>query len=393
MKWPLTKGTSRASTPENALAFSSAALASSADGMLAKGATSRSRARRSVYLNSSTRRWGRPAFEKCSKAWARDSTLPGSRVLADSKAWTSAVSAGVLMRVTSTMLRGLIFPVVGVAVGLELQGQFLAARLHDAARRHHVHGIRHDVVEQALVVGDDQEGAVGRAERIHALGHDAQGVDVEAGIGLVQDAEGRLEQRHLQDLHALLLAAGESDVERALEHVLGDLELSGGRIHPPDEVGCGQLILAAGFALGVERSFEEGHRGDAGDLQRILERQEHARRRALIRLHLQQVLAVEQDLAVEDLVVLLAGDHIGQGRLARPVRPHDGRHLAVVHGEVETVENALVLDLDNEVIDFEHCSFPKALILRSVLQARVSKDDFSETPLVLRDAALGGSSG
>ena len=66
--------------------------------------------------------------------------------------------------------------------------------------------------------------------------------------------------------------------------------------------------------------------------------------------------AVEQDLAVEDLVVLLAGDHVGEGRLARAVRPHDGGDLAVVHGEVQAVEDAVVLDLHDEVLDFQHVS-------------------------------------
>ena len=40
-----------------------------------------------------------------------------------------------------------------------------------------------------------------------------QRVDVEAGIGLVEHRERRLQQRHLQDLVALLLAAGEADID------------------------------------------------------------------------------------------------------------------------------------------------------------------------------------
>src|SRR5918998_1048555 len=58
------------------------------------------------------------------------------------------------------------------------------------------------------------------------------------------------------------------------------------------------------------------------------------------RLHVEDVLAVEQDLAVEDLVVLLAGDDVGERRLAGPVGAHDGRHLAPVHGEIHAIENA-----------------------------------------------------
>ena len=50
---------------------------------------------------------------------------------------------------------------------------------------------------------------------IDALGDDLEGVDVEAGVGLVEDGVFRLEHRHLEDFVALLLAAGEAFVDRA----------------------------------------------------------------------------------------------------------------------------------------------------------------------------------
>ncbi len=65
------------------------------------------------------------------------------------------------------------------------------------------------------------------AERVDAVRRRRGRVDVEAGIGLVEHAERRLEERHLQDLVALLLAAGEADVERTAEHFLSHLKLLG----------------------------------------------------------------------------------------------------------------------------------------------------------------------
>ena len=123
-----------------------------------------------------------------------------------------------------------------------------------------------------------------------------------------------------------------------------------------DEVRRQQFGLAARLALGVHRRLQEGHGGDAGDLQRVLEGQEDAGGGAGIGLHLQHVLAVEQDLAVEDLIVLLAGDDIGQRRLAGAVRPHDGGDFAGGDGEVQAVEDLLVLigDLDDQIANFEH---------------------------------------
>ena len=44
-------------------------------------------------------------------------------------------------------------------------------------------------------------------ELLDAVRNDAQGVDVEPGVGLVEHRDARLQHRHLQDLDALLLAA------------------------------------------------------------------------------------------------------------------------------------------------------------------------------------------
>ena len=59
---------------------------------------------------------------------------------------------------------------------------------------------------------------------VHALADDAQSVDVEARVGLVQDRDLRLEQFELQDLVALLLPAGEALVDAALGEGLVDVE-------------------------------------------------------------------------------------------------------------------------------------------------------------------------
>ena len=49
---------------------------------------------------------------------------------------------------------------------------------------------------------------------------------------------------------------------------------------------------------------------------------------ALARVEPEDVLAVEQHLALGDLVVFLAGEHIAQRRLARAVAAHHGMHFA-----------------------------------------------------------------
>ena len=64
----------------------------------------------------------------------------------------------------------------------------------------------------------DQQDALAllRAEPVDALGDDLERVDVEAGVGLVEHRDLRVEQLELGDLVALLLATGEALVDRAL---------------------------------------------------------------------------------------------------------------------------------------------------------------------------------
>ncbi len=91
----------------------------------------------------------------------------------------------------------------------------------------------------------------------------------------------------------------------------------------------------------------------AWDFDGILERQEHALGGALVRVHFQQVFALEQDLATGDFVSGFTGDDVGERRLAGAVRPHDGVDLALVHGQRQPMENLAILDTDLQVFDFK----------------------------------------
>ena len=115
-----------------------------------------------------------------------------------------------------------------------------------------------------------------------------------------------------------------------------------------------QFLFAALLALRVERGLQEGHGRDARNLDRILKSEEQALGSALVGRQLEHVLAVQQDFARQDLVFLLAGDDIGERRLAAAVRPHDGGDFARRDGEVEIVQDLPVADRDIEVLNFEH---------------------------------------
>ena len=119
------------------------------------------------------------------------------------------------------------------------------------------------------------------------------------------------------------------------------------------EVRRREFAFAARLALRVQRGAQEIHGGDAGNFDRILERQEHALGGALVRRHLQQVLAPEQDFAAGDFIAGLAGDDVRQRRFAGAVRPHDRVHLARVHRQRQPVEDLTLLDTNLQIFDFE----------------------------------------
>lgn len=75
---------------------------------------------------------------------------------------------------------------------------------------HDVDAVDAQVFEDARVMGDDHQRAVAAAAvGLHAAGHDAEGVDVETGVGFVEDGELRLKEQELEHLDLLLLAGRE----------------------------------------------------------------------------------------------------------------------------------------------------------------------------------------
>ena len=113
---------------------------------------------------------------------------------------------------------------------------------------------------------------------------------------------------------------------------------------------------AAVLADGVDGGAEEVGVADAGDLDGVLEGEEDALAGALLWVHLQQVLALEQHLALGHFVGVAPGQDAGQGALAGAVLAHDGVDLAGVDGQVDAAEDFLVVDAGVQVFDFEHHS-------------------------------------
>jgi hypothetical protein len=202
-----------------------------------------------------------------------------------------------------------------------------------------------NVIEDALVVRDDQRAHVGTDQAVDAVGDDAQRVDVEARVGLVKDRNLGLEHCHLQDLEALLLAAGEPVVERARGHRLIDLEQLhclldllaklGDADRVVDTVWSTLAVRVDGHANEVRNRYTRHGKG-------ILEGEKQASARALIGSQVEQVGALEQHLALGHLVAGMSHQYVAEGRLARAIRAHDRVDLTLGHLQIDPLQDLCV---------------------------------------------------
>ena len=203
---------------------------------------------------------------------------------------------------------------------------------------------------------DDEERTVFVTQRVDAFGDDAQRIDIKARICFIQHAKCRLQKRHLQNFRALLFAAREADVNRALQHLDIDVELGAFFLDQLHEGGNVDFSFSAPLFDGVERRAQERETRDARDFHRILEGQEHALSGALVGRQLQDAFAIPQDIAVRHFVAGAASKHVGKRGFTRPVRAHDGVHFSSRNFEGQPLEDRLVLvrELHVQVFDFEH---------------------------------------
>ena len=155
---------------------------------------------------------------------------------------------------------------------------------------------------------------------------------------------------------ALLLATGETFVDRALDERGVDLELAEGFLDFLDPVAQLGSLASHGRSGGAQ---EVGH-GNAGNLDGVLHGQEEPGTCTLVDAHREDVFTVEGDGAGRDLVLGVTGDGVRQSRLAGAVGAHDRVGLAGADRQVDTLEDLDGLgvrigvgDLDVQVTNLE----------------------------------------
>ena len=220
-----------------------------------------------------------------------------------------------------------------VPLDLKALGELRTTLLDNATAGEDVHKLRLHVIEDALVMRDHQGAhAALLDERVDAGGDYAQGVDVETGIGFVEDGDVGAQHRHLEDFNALFLAAGKALVEVALHERLVDVEQRhclaqlAEELFDGDGLGCVGVVLTPGIGhagVGVDGGAQEVGDAHARHSLGVLKGEEQPAARAFIDVHGQDVLAAKGHRTAGDLVLGVPHDGVAQGAFPRAIGAHE----------------------------------------------------------------------
>ena len=176
-----------------------------------------------------------------------------------------------------------------------------------------------------------------------------QRVDVEPGVGLVEDGVLRRDDRHLQHLEPLFLAAREAVVDVAAQERRVHVERVELLEHELAEFRRIEIVGAHRLARGAHEVRDR----DARDRGRILERQEQPGLGALVGRQLEQLLAVQRHRTAEHLVARVPGHRERERRFAAPVGAHQGVNAPRLDGEIYPLEDLRAFDRDPQVAHHE----------------------------------------
>lgn len=165
-------------------------------------------------------------------------------------------------------------------------------------------------LDDTLLVGDDNHGGVTLLmDLFKGLGEAGEAPQVDAGLGLVKDHQLTAAGQDGGNLNALDLAAGEGDVDLAVEIVVGaETHLR--------EIFAALVLAEVCIARGDGQKV--AHR-DALEARRLLKAVADAEFRTLGDAKVRDVLTVEEDLAARRRDK--AHDDLGERRLAAAVGP------------------------------------------------------------------------
>ena len=206
-----------------------------------------------------------------------------------------------------------------------------------------------DIVQQALVVGDDHGTGFRSLEFVETVGHNTQGIHIQSGIRLVQNGESRFQHRHLEYLVTLLLTATETFVHAAVGKLVIQFHNGALLAHQLQELAGGQGRQMAVLALLIHGSTHEVHHRHARNLYRSLERKKDSFMCTVLRTHGKQVLAIKGDGAARHFISRMSHQHVTQRTFTGTVLSHQRMYFTVTDSQVNAFQYLFAIDAGMQV--------------------------------------------
>ena len=194
-------------------------------------------------------------------------------------------------------------------------------------------------------MGNYDAGILGIAEVIDALGHDAESINVQTAVRFVKNGELRLKHGHLENLIAFFSPPENPSLTERLASLLSSSTNSLRSRISFQKIGSRHRVQSLVFPFLVDCSPHEVDHADSRNLHRILETEEDTLAGTVLRWHLQQILAIEDDLARSDRIGRATRQNSREGALAGAIRTHHSMHLTRVDGEVDPFQYFLIANV------------------------------------------------
>src|ERR1041385_1467005 len=142
------------------------------------------------------------------------------------------------------------------------------------------------------------------SEFVHTVRDNSECVNVQTGIGFIQNGKIRFLHRHLENFIPLFLATGKTFVHRTIQETLVHVD----KFHPildeSEKINGIQLLKSAMLFDCIEARLQKVSVRNAGDFDRILEGKKYSLTGPFFRSHIEEVLAFIENLAFSDFVRL-----------------------------------------------------------------------------------------
>lgn len=254
-----------------------------------------------------------------------------------------------------------------VALLFEFEGKLFGASFYDAAFVEYMDKVGHNKVKQPLIVGNDNDGIVGRAKLINTTCHNAKGINVKATVSLVQDGERGVEHGHLEDFVFLLLATAKSFIDGTVSKVGCHFYHLLFFFHQTEKLTARKRVEAAIFALLIDGCAHKVGNAHARNFDGILKAEEDAFGGTLINWEAKYILAFVKHFACGYGILWIASDNTCKSAFAIAIRSHNGVDFTTAHLKINAFEDFAVAYRGVQITYRKHWYDRVCLLIHSYL--------------------------